>query len=214
MSKIIKLEFRNLLIDFGKSLFVFIALVSVSIYLLINYWELWPVFLILSLWIGVMDRPIKILKLPQTELNKVWGDKYELRRTRVLLRFFSSLIHSLFLVFLTVISIKLYIIFKPELSITLANQISPSAQKLALIYLFLIGLLFATLAMVVSICGDIKKLNPNTKSIIFTIIFVGLEIILMRLNLYYNLLLNIIVIIICLILSILWVERITINNEK
>lgn len=213
MSELVKSEIRMLSIYFGKSFIFFIVVFALSANLLIKHWDLWPVFLILALWILVMDKPVKLTKLPYAQSSKLWGENKKFGTSRVLLWFTSSLLHSLFTLFLTFVAIKFYTILKPELSTTLANQISPSLQRLSLSIMFVGVMFFSTLALAISIYGDYKKLTPNKKSTIFLIIFFAFEIIVMRLNVYINLILSVVAIAICLILAIVWIERITKRTE-
>lgn len=214
LSTLLKLEFQSLLIGFGKSLISFVAIFAVSAYLLLNYWELWPVFLILLLWIGAIETPIKILKLPYNESIKIWGNTKEFGTTRVLLRFLNSLIHCVFIIILINLSLKFYIILKPEIGTALVNQFTPLEKNLILIFSFVAVLFFTTMALAVSVYGDLKKLKPIWKSLFLGIVFFVLEnILLTSFNLYIVLLFHIIAIAVCLILAIRWVQRITYDSD-
>lgn len=160
-----------------------------------------------------MDRSIKVLKLPHKESSGFWSDQKH-RTTQVLLRFFSSLVYCLFLLFLTALSIQIYTFVKPELENMLANQIPDPGQNLILVFLFVFGLFYATLEMLISIYGVYKNWRSNVKTTVFTIVFVGIELLFMGVNLYLNLVLNLVAAAICLILAVLWVERLPLANEK
>lgn len=207
MSEVVKLEFRLLLINFGKSILSFIIIFGVSAYLLLNHWKLWPVFLIFILWLGILERAMKILKLPNNESIKIWGKTKENGISRVILKFFSFLIHCVFITLLTILGIRLYILLKPEISTMLENQIPPFEQLIAFIFLFVAVLLFTTLALAISVYGDYKKIKPNGKSIIHIFVFAGFEVFFILLNLYIALIFHVIAIGICLILATKWVER-------
>lgn len=208
-----KLEFRLLLINFGKSILSFIIIFGVSAYLLLNHWKLWPVFLIFLLWTGVLDTAMKILKLPNNESIKIWGNTKDFGIKRVILKFFSFFIHCVFITLFTNLGIKLYILLKPEISTMLGNQIPPVDQRIVLIFLFVAVLLLVTLALAISVYGDLKKIKPNGKHAILIFTFTGLEVVFIMLNLYIALILHVIAIVICLILATKWVERL-IESEQ